>query len=92
MPRLLTPADVAEQWSVSTKTVLRMIDAGALPALRFGPRLVRIRPEDVEAAEVALTRGVPEVKSAAPRRDARLVALQERHRRSKAKRLTPRDM
>ena len=41
--------DAAEVMSVSTKTIQRRINDGAIPAYRFGRRNIRIRLEDLEA-------------------------------------------
>ena len=50
--RLLTPKDVAQMLGVSPVTVLRLADAGALPAVEVArgqrKRLLRWRPEAVE--------------------------------------------
>ena len=47
---LLTPADVAEHFQISTKTVLRAIRSGRLRAYRLGARgAYRMRAADVEA-------------------------------------------
>ena len=47
---LLTPSDVARRCQISTKTVMRAIRSGRLPASRLGARAAyRIRPADVEA-------------------------------------------
>lgn len=40
--RYLTPAEAAEELRVSTDTVLRLISAGTLPAIRVSPRVIRI--------------------------------------------------
>jgi excisionase family DNA binding protein len=40
--RFVTPAEAAEALRVSTDTVLRLISAGTLPAIRVSPRLIRI--------------------------------------------------
>ena len=53
-PALLTPRDVAARWQVSVRMVQNMIERGELPAVRLGPKLLRIRPETVEALEAAL--------------------------------------
>jgi excisionase family DNA binding protein len=45
--RLLTVAETASFFQVSRKTIRRMIEAGDLPAIRFG-RSVRIDPEVIE--------------------------------------------
>lgn len=40
--RFLTPAEAAADLRVSTDTVLRLISAGTLPAIRISPRVIRI--------------------------------------------------
>lgn len=45
----LTIAEVAQRLNVSTKTVIRRINSGDLPAHRFGPRSVRISESDLKA-------------------------------------------
>ena len=40
--RYLTPAEAATELRVSTDTVLRLIAAGDMPALRVSPRVLRI--------------------------------------------------
>jgi len=40
--QFLSPADVARELSVSTATVLRLIHAGQLPAIRVSERIYRI--------------------------------------------------
>ncbi len=40
--RFLTPAEAASELRVSTDTVLRLIAAGTLPAIRVSPRVIRI--------------------------------------------------
>ena len=50
--RLLTTKEVAERLNVSAVTVLRLADAGSLPAIevakRERKRILRFRPETVE--------------------------------------------
>jgi excisionase family DNA binding protein len=46
---LITVTEVAERAGVSVRTVWRWVDEGRLPVVRFGPRLVRFHPLDVEA-------------------------------------------
>lgn len=50
--RLLTLAELAQRWSVSTRTVQRLAKRGALRFLRIG-RQLRFRLEDVVAYERA---------------------------------------
>jgi excisionase family DNA binding protein len=45
--RYVTVAEVAEQLRVSNMTVYRLVQSGALPALRVG-RSYRIREDDVD--------------------------------------------
>jgi excisionase family DNA binding protein len=42
----VTVAELAEYWLVSRKQIYKQIDAGTLPAIRLGPRLLRIRTPD----------------------------------------------
>lgn len=51
MGKAFTVASLAEHWCVSTDTVYAMIHSGRLKAFRFGGKLYRIRPEEVEAFE-----------------------------------------
>lgn len=53
--RAYTPATLAERWDVSTDTVYAMIHAGKLQAFRFGGKLYRIRPDEVERFECQTT-------------------------------------
>lgn len=46
---LLTTAEVAEQYRVSTMTVRRWVAAGELEAIRLPGRQLRFRRSDVEA-------------------------------------------
>jgi excisionase family DNA binding protein len=57
----LSPAEVAEELGVDLRTVRRMISEGRLPAYRVGPRLIRIKLEDVEK----LMRRIPTAGDAA---------------------------
>lgn len=51
MSKAYTVASLATHWSVSTDTVYAMIHSGRLKAFRFGGKLYRIRPEEVERFE-----------------------------------------
>lgn len=51
MGKAFTVASLAEHWRVSTDTVYAMIHSGRLQAFRFGGKLYRIRPEEVERFE-----------------------------------------
>jgi excisionase family DNA binding protein len=46
----LSPDEVAKIRGVSGRTVRRWIAEGRLPAYRVGPRLIRIKAEDLEKA------------------------------------------
>ena len=47
----VTVADLADYWLVGRKQIYKQIDAGTLPALRLGPRLLRIRTADARTFE-----------------------------------------
>jgi excisionase family DNA binding protein len=47
---MLTVVEVADWWGCSVDTVEAMIRRGELAAVRIGPKLVRIRITDAEAA------------------------------------------
>lgn len=76
----LTPRDVASRWQVNVRTVERKIQSGELPVVRFGPRIVRIKREDLEAYEARCSEAAP--ASTPPERDpikdAKLAGLRSR--------------
>ncbi len=47
----VTVGELAEYWLVGRKQIYKQIDAGTLPAIRLGPRLLRIRTADARAFE-----------------------------------------
>jgi excisionase family DNA binding protein len=47
---LLSINQAAEYAAVSTKTVRRRIADGTIPAVRLGPRAIRVRLQDIDAA------------------------------------------
>jgi excisionase family DNA binding protein len=49
LPPWLSPNRAAIEAGVNRKTIYRRIEAGSLPAVRFGPRCIRIRREDLLA-------------------------------------------
>jgi excisionase family DNA binding protein len=51
---LLTSHELADRWGCSLRTVQKRIAEKALPTVALGPRLTRVRIEDVEAYEAAL--------------------------------------
>jgi excisionase family DNA binding protein len=42
----VTVGELAEYWAVSRKQIHKQIEAGTLPAIRIGPRLLRVRTID----------------------------------------------
>ncbi|WP_375341826.1 helix-turn-helix domain-containing protein [Luteolibacter soli] len=50
---LLSVAETAARWKSHPETVKRRIRSGALPALRFGRGMIRIRLSDLLAFEEA---------------------------------------
>jgi excisionase family DNA binding protein len=49
----VTVAELAEYWLVGRKQIYKQIEAGTLPAIRLGPRLLRIRTADARAFELS---------------------------------------
>lgn len=49
LPRDLSIQEAAQRRGVTTKTVRRWIALGLVPAYRVGPKLIRIREDDLEA-------------------------------------------
>jgi excisionase family DNA binding protein len=47
----VTVAELAEYWLIGRKQIYKHIDAGTLPAIRLGPRLLRIRTADAREFE-----------------------------------------
>lgn len=45
----LSPGQLARFWNCSARTIRRLIDSGQLPAVRIGPRLIRIKRVDADA-------------------------------------------
>jgi DNA binding domain, excisionase family len=45
-----TLKDAADVYSVSEKTIRRMIERGEIEAIRFGPRVIRVNLESLEFA------------------------------------------
>lgn len=50
LPTYLSLEQVARITDQSVKTIRRRVSDGTLPAYKFGPRSIRIRLEDLEAA------------------------------------------
>ncbi|QAZ46805.1 hypothetical protein C1M53_31630 [Mesorhizobium sp. Pch-S] len=51
VPKVYTPAALAERWECSERHVRNMIETGEIQAFRLGEKLLRIRAEVVEAFE-----------------------------------------
>jgi hypothetical protein len=49
--QLLTKVDLAERWQVTKRTIDRLVARGAVSKVTLGPRTIRFRLLDVEAAE-----------------------------------------
>jgi excisionase family DNA binding protein len=48
MTRRVTLQEVADTYQLSTRTLRRYIASGRLTAVRIGPKLIRLDPEQVE--------------------------------------------
>ncbi|GAA4474148.1 hypothetical protein GCM10023094_09210 [Rhodococcus olei] len=47
--RLASIAQAAEEYGVCSKTIRRYISAGRISAFRFGPRMIRVDLEEIDA-------------------------------------------
>lgn len=47
----VTVAELATYWLVGRKQIYKQLEAGTLPAIRLGPRLLRIRTDDARDFE-----------------------------------------
>lgn len=47
--RLVTIPQAAEEYGVCTKTIRRYISAGRITGYRFGPRMIRVDLEEIDA-------------------------------------------
>jgi len=52
--RLVTIADAAEYYGCATKTIRRRISDGTISGFRFGPRLIRVDLNELDAMAVAI--------------------------------------
>ena len=77
---LLTVAEVARYLGVTPHTVYRWVAAGRLPALRFSPKVIRVRRSDLEAFSRRPASGVAEPKPAYRARSSVSEAEYERER------------
>lgn len=50
VPTYVSLSEAASITAQSVKTIRRRVADGTLPAYRFGPRCIRVRIEDLEAA------------------------------------------
>ena len=64
----VTVAELADYWLVSRKQIYKQIEAGVLPAIRLGPRLLRIRTADALEFERVANMNPPVRQEPAPQR------------------------
>ena len=50
-PSLLTKADLASRWQTTTRNIDRLVQRGRIAKIALGPRFIRFRLTDIEAAE-----------------------------------------
>lgn len=60
--QFVSPADAASELDVSTTTVLRLIHAGVLPAIRVSERIYRIPIASFEMYKAGTLRGQPAIR------------------------------
>jgi excisionase family DNA binding protein len=53
--RYISLGEAAERYGVSIRTIRRRISAGELKAIRFGPRLIKVDPDDLDAMGQPMT-------------------------------------
>jgi excisionase family DNA binding protein len=70
--QFISPAQVAGELDVSTATVLRLIHAGALPAIRVSERIYRIPIASFEMYKAGTFRDQPAVRLRQVKRQPRL--------------------
>ena len=69
---LIKKPEAAEILGVSVRTLEKMIARGALPAYRIGPKMVRLRREDIDDY-LETHRAVPVLRKIEPVRPCRYV-------------------
>jgi excisionase family DNA binding protein len=66
LPRVMTPAMIAELWGCSQRHVRNVIATGDLPSFRIGVKLIRVLGSEVEAYE---RRSLPDMNASPPMND-----------------------
>jgi excisionase family DNA binding protein len=64
----VTASDLAAYWGVSRKQIYKQIEAGALVAIRLGPRLLRINTVEAIRFEVSAKMSPPACATLSQRR------------------------
>ena len=76
----VTVAELAEYWLVGRKQIYKQIDAGTLPAIRLGPRILRIRTADALKFERLANMQKPASRASEPTEQRPRRRTQIRHR------------
>lgn len=76
----VTVSELADYWLVGRKQIYKQIDAGTLPAIRLGPRLLRIRTADALEFE---RRANMRPETSKKRERVAVVPVAVRHRRAR---------
>lgn len=76
----VTVAELAEYWLVGRKQIYKQIDAGTLPAIRLGPRILRIRTADALKFERLANMHKPASRTSEPAEQRPRRRAQIRHR------------
>jgi excisionase family DNA binding protein len=59
----VTVNELSQYWLISRKQIYKQIEKGTLPAIRFGPRSLRIRTKDACQFERQSSRELPQRES-----------------------------
>jgi excisionase family DNA binding protein len=77
----VTIGELAEYWLISRKQIYKQIEGGTLPAIRLGPRLLRIRTADAIEFEQRAKMQSPALRERVPESTIQPVRLREHRRR-----------
>ena len=77
----VTIGELAEYWLISRKQIYKQIEGGTLPAIRLGPRLLRIRTADAIEFEQRAKMQSPAERPRVPEPTVQSARLRVHHHR-----------